>query len=170
MTAIETAPKLQRPDLGIVVVQPGPDVTVHSTDYPWIGENRQVHTRHVFTQGGLEFFYGSLIRANPTIERIAGKVSLEASTRAEQRLFRALGAVTKGEHHSSVKKIPYDISEAPVLKVLCQGNRMAQLFFTVQSCNELPNPLVLRVGIVTQQDEHHLLSVITARGKKRRLS
>lgn len=159
--------QLQRPDLGIETVEPGPVFVAEADKYPWISESREVPTSLITLEDGTQINYGSLIGANKTVSKIADTVSEQMSVSAEQGLFKAMGSVLKGEQHPNIDHVPDALTTEPMFKVSKSGRDAPRLFFIVsQGEKEGDVPTVLRVGIAPHKKQGELAAIVTGRSKK----
>lgn len=159
--------QLQRPDLGIEAISPGPVLTIEAGQYPWISGEHQIPTSRVKLEDGTELNYGSLIGTNNTLSKIASSVPEQMSVSAEQGLFKAMGSVLSGEQHPNIDHVPGALSYEPMFKVSKSGRDAPRLFFIVSRGSEEGDvPTVLRVGIATHKKQGEVASIVTNRSKQ----
>jgi hypothetical protein len=156
--------ELQRPDLGIETVQPGPNFGASTEDYPWISADMEVPTALITMEDGTQFNYGSLVGGNGALVKLAEKVPDKMSESAEQGLFKSVSRLLVGEQHPNVDHVPDQLSREPMFKVGKSGRDAPRLFFTiVKEADKLPT--VLRIGIVSHKKQGELASIVTSRVK-----
>lgn len=163
----QKAPQLQRPDLGIETVEPGPIFVAEADRFPWISDDKEVPTSRIALADGTQINYGSLIGANNTIAKIADSVPENMSISAEQGLFKAMSLVLNGEQHPNIDHVADARSAEPMFKVSKSGRDAPRLFFTVSRSEKKDDvPTVLRIGIAPHKKQGELAAIVTGRSKK----
>lgn len=163
----QKAPQLQRPDLGIETVEPGPIFVAEVDRFPWISENKEVPTSRITLVDGTQINYGSLIGANKSLAKIADSVPENMSISAEQGLFKAMGSVLNGDQHPNIDHVADPLTAEPMFKVSKSGRDAPRLFFIISRGERKDDvPTVLRIGIAPHKKQGELAAIVTGREKK----
>lgn len=157
----EQQTSLQRPDLGVELVIPADPIEISQKQLPWMtGEILSIPTVLVHCEDGTEFRFGSAVKANHTVEKLADKVSVDHSQSVERGLFKALPAWIKGQDAPNIDHVAVG-SELKVNKVAKRGKDAPRLYFARVDDKETGVPTILKLAIVMHNDQSKLMGVLT---------
>lgn len=157
----------QRPDINVETIKQAVPAKISQNQLPWITSSElEIPLVRVLTTDGVAFRYGSAVKGNGSIERLADKVEVPKSVSAEQVMFKSLPMLFEGRMAPNIDRDTNTDAAWPIFKVSKKGADAPRLFFTWFSDEQ--GPVVVKLAIAQHKKQQELIGILRNTSNRRK--